>query len=459
MAYQGAPNLGEIVGQAQAIQAGQTRYKLAQLALEAQQREATNTRGIQETLANNQNATSADFAKYGTQGLQAYNTLNASKLEDLTNHLKEQYIRSGIVASSEDPVAAAKQYAPDFIAHYDQVHGPGSFEQLTPDQVKQGAIKMNQETLQGLQDPQKAAQNMFEIAQAHYKQQGPGGDLQRAQLTQAGEDKRAAASNAITLRGQNLANSRDLKPVLQPDGTVTYVQANDAAGQPVGSTSTMGGGRLQTMFSRVSGAGNEVAQAVHNISRLPSGSSSGLLGIGSSPGHGMLATTKAALANTLSSQDTQRYNVMVSGIQRNLASIEAAGLNPGETLTSGMSSIVLKPGDTEMTKLTKMAEIRQITEKGLEGYLVNPAIPKQQKEQVQKIISQIQQAVPYTQDDITDLMEAKNPNTTIQDIVRQKGLGTSTPGGPVKISSDADYAKLPSGSQYIAPDGSTRTKR
>lgn len=31
--------------------------------------------------------------------------------------------------------------------------------------------------------------------------------------------------------------------------------------------------------------------------------------------------------------------------------------------------------------------------------------------------------------------------------------------GPVQISSDADYANLPSGAQYIAPDGSTRTKR
>jgi len=29
----------------------------------------------------------------------------------------------------------------------------------------------------------------------------------------------------------------------------------------------------------------------------------------------------------------------------------------------------------------------------------------------------------------------------------------------MKIASDADYAKVPSGAQYIAPDGSTRTKR
>lgn len=41
----------------------------------------------------------------------------------------------------------------------------------------------------------------------------------------------------------------------------------------------------------------------------------------------------------------------------------------------------------------------------------------------------------------------------------EKPAKTAAPGGPVKIASDADYAKLPSGAQYIAPDGSLRTKR
>lgn len=36
---------------------------------------------------------------------------------------------------------------------------------------------------------------------------------------------------------------------------------------------------------------------------------------------------------------------------------------------------------------------------------------------------------------------------------------TPTNAAPVRIQNDADYAKLPSGTRYIAPDGSTRTKR
>jgi len=39
------------------------------------------------------------------------------------------------------------------------------------------------------------------------------------------------------------------------------------------------------------------------------------------------------------------------------------------------------------------------------------------------------------------------------------GAQTTADAGPVQIKGDADYAQLPSGSQYIAPDGSTRTKR
>ena len=32
-------------------------------------------------------------------------------------------------------------------------------------------------------------------------------------------------------------------------------------------------------------------------------------------------------------------------------------------------------------------------------------------------------------------------------------------GGPTRISSEADWANLPSGTQYIGPDGKLRTKR
>lgn len=223
-------SLGEIVQQAGAIKGQQQRQALGDIALQNAQTEQSNNQGIQSTLATNPNATSTDFAKYGPQGLDAYGKLSDSKVADLTNHLKEQYIRSGIVAASEDPVTAARQYAPEFVAHYDQVHGPGSFDKLTPDQVKQGAIQMNQQSLSGLQDPQKAAQDAFEATQNHYKQQGTGGELQRKQMEIDAANKREQYS-------QGQQNARDVKPVQNADGTVTYVPANQAAGKNVGSAS------------------------------------------------------------------------------------------------------------------------------------------------------------------------------------------------------------------------------
>jgi hypothetical protein len=39
------------------------------------------------------------------------------------------------------------------------------------------------------------------------------------------------------------------------------------------------------------------------------------------------------------------------------------------------------------------------------------------------------------------------------------GQGGGTQGGPTRVQSDDEYNSLPSGAQYIAPDGSTRTKR
>jgi len=47
----------------------------------------------------------------------------------------------------------------------------------------------------------------------------------------------------------------------------------------------------------------------------------------------------------------------------------------------------------------------------------------------------------------------------IQNKYVERAGGTPTNNGPPRISNDSDYSALPSGTQYIAPDGSTRTKR
>jgi len=83
----------------------------------------------------------------------------------------------------------------------------------------------------------------------------------------------------------------------------------------------------------------------------------------------ILDASKSGLVNAMTSQEVQDYQTMVTGIQRNLAAIEAAGLAPSGSLTHMMDAVVIQPGQSNLTKLRKMAQIRQIVEKGTELYL------------------------------------------------------------------------------------------
>lgn len=189
------------------------------------------------------------------------------------------------------------------------------------------------------------------------------------------------------------------------------------------------GSRAEVYFNRVVNAGNEVAAAARNIMELPSISSTGLFG-GRQQGPSLFEAAKENLTNTLSSQDTQAYNTMIAGVTRNLSAIEAAGLAPSGSLMHSMDSVILKDGDTVETKMRKMAEMRQIVEKGLEPNLANPRIPQEQKKLVQGIIDQIGQAIPFTQHDITMLDRSKNPRETLADVAAQSHLGSAVTGAP-----------------------------
>lgn len=188
------------------------------------------------------------------------------------------------------------------------------------------------------------------------------------------------------------------------------------------------GNRGEVMFNRVVNAGNSAAESAKNISELPMGASKGWLGYGASSGTGILSSVKDGLTKTLSSQETQDYNVMLSGVSRNLAALETSGLAPGGSLTHSMDALAVSPGDTRMTVLRKQAEMRQIVETNLASNLVNPKIPEPQKQFVRDIITKIQTAIPYTNADVTQFEQSKNPRATIMDFAHSTVAKPLAPG-------------------------------
>jgi hypothetical protein len=199
-------------------------------------------------------------------------------------------------------------------------------------------------------------------------------------------------------------------------------------GKPYVPTAAAGssslGGRESVMFQRVVGAGNSAAAALKNIAELPVGTSTGWFGVGASPGTSVLGAVKGVLTNKASPQSVQDYNTVLAGVSRNLSTLETAGLAPNGSLSESMDKTQLREGDTEMTKLRKLAEMRQIIEKNLEPNLTNPRLTPDQKDMVRDIVGQVASAVPYTHHDLTELEKRQNkqPQFTLQQLISEKGL-------------------------------------
>jgi len=477
MAYQPI-NLGDIYAQAAGIKAAQQKGQLGALQLQEAQKTQADQQGIDQALTTNPNASLSDLIKAGggMAGVQASTQVGAARTADLTNHYRQMYTAASQVANSDNPLATIQQVAPDFPQQYDQVHGQGAFAKLAQDPaaLKQQAAQVAQDSLAGLVDPDKQFQAHQSMVEAHYKQEGPGGDLARNQntiaaenarnaATQAAEDKRAAAARAVTIRGQDLeAGARGIPAGYERDPN------NPGALRPIvggphdpNATSAGMDSRSSVMFNRVAASANEAVTALKNIAELPVSTSSGWFG-NAQPGHSLMDSVKGVLAQKVTSQEAQDYKTMIAGVSRSLSTIETAGLAPNGSITHSMDSITLNEGDSQLTKMRKLAETRQIIEKGLEPNLANPKLAPAQRDLITRIIGDVQQAIPFTQHDITQLQQSKNPNATLLDFARKSGLPTTSGPqlqAPVKIQSDADYAKLPSGTQYTAPDGTVRTKK
>lgn len=76
----------------------------------------------------------------------------------------------------------------------------------------------------------------------------------------------------------------------------------------------------------------------------------------------------------------------------------------------------------------------------------------------QEMIQEIKTYFPMPGDSQKNIEQKRQARATATEGMRMMAGGAAK-SGPVQVKTDADYARLPSGSEYIAPDGSVRTKR
>lgn len=202
--------------------------------------------------------------------------------------------------------------------------------------------------------------------------------------------------------------------------------------KPIGAREAMVIGRSLT------GAKESLAD-LQNVMLSPATATAGVFGIGASPSHSIMGSTIDSLRNKVSDQDTQSYNTLIPGLSRGLATIEASGMVPAGSFTHSFDNLILREGDTEETKLHKLAGARQAVENGMDVLVNNPRLPPQQQKYAQDIIDQVRKVIPFTHADIFNLSHAA-PGTTIADMVKAHGLGGSTPAYDSEVQAEAAAA-------------------
>jgi hypothetical protein len=231
----------------------------------------------------------------------------------------------------------------------------------------------------------------------------------------------------------------------------------------------LAGGRQAVFNQRVMNAAKEASTDLKNISELPVGASTGFLGLGGTSPTTIWNMSKHALMQEMSAQDVQSYNTESAGINRYAAIAEGAGLAPSQTLTNQAGAqLTWQPGETYHTRLLKLAQTRQIFEQALISTLASTGINDQQRVLAQQIIDDMAQTIPYTVHDVNALTAKGGSGDSVSKFAVRSGLPkaqprASTPAGalgltPHQINSDAEYNALPSGTEFLAPDGSHRKK-
>lgn len=223
-----------------------------------------------------------------------------------------------------------------------------------------------------------------------------------------------------------------LVSIVGDNGQPRLVRREEAVGKTpwVGSPDQVAlkvtGGRESVYVQRMMMGANQAAKDLSNVVQLPLTASTGIFG-GRKQGPGLFDAGREVLANKATGQEAQAYNAMATGFQRSLAQIESAGLMPSGSLTHQMDAVLFKEGDTNLTKLHKLAQTRQIVEAGMEVIEANPRVSPEEKAKVKTVLDSIRKSVPFTHSDLIKLqvLQETNPNATLKDVIQAKPAGWS----------------------------------
>ena len=206
-----------------------------------------------------------------------------------------------------------------------------------------------------------------------------------------------------------------------------------AAGGKGGKGGKAASGREARYADVVAIAGNEASVAINNLVNMPMTVSSGIMG-GKSKTSWFNAPIEA-LKNSVTSEDSQRYNAEIDNVGKYYAKMISGGLPTTKGDADQFSDqFRIKPGDKELTKLTKLAQMRQTFERAAEIKLKSRATPEEQRGMWKDWLAQVKKDIPLTVNDVNKLANESKTGAgkkLISEVLKSSSAKVKTPEKPV----------------------------
>jgi hypothetical protein len=200
--------------------------------------------------------------------------------------------------------------------------------------------------------------------------------------------------------------------------TMAYDNAIKKAQMLQGIKTEAAGSRDAYGFNEiVTTAANEASASIKNIVNMNPDVSTGLFGGRQSTNP--FTAPLDAMTNAITSEDVQRYNVEIANFGKFIAQLQKGGRAvTNYDIAQASQQFAIRMGDSPLTVLTKLAQMRQSAERAIDVRLASPKTPEGLKEILRQNKEEITDSIPFTVNDVNSFANKQKGNQTFTDYIK-----------------------------------------
>ena len=166
---------------------------------------------------------------------------------------------------------------------------------------------------------------------------------------------------------------------------------------------------------------NEAVGSISNIVNLPESSTTGFFqGRNTS---GLLFAPLGAMSNQLTTEDVQRYNAEIGNFGKFASRVVSGGRVVPVTVQKDFEDqYKVREGDSPLTVLTRLAQMRQTLERASEVYISSSTTDEGLKDIYRRGLDDIRRSIPFTVNDINNFANDRDKKKTFADMFKEYGL-------------------------------------